>query len=100
MDGASRKRHATRSAPGTSRFQGRNPDAAVPAAPLPGRRCAKADIRKFAPDPTGTFLPFIPSKTPMACALDNRRGEMRASFACDTRPRILIADDQTDLIDA
>jgi len=36
----------------------------------------------------------------MAWALDKRGGDMRASFACDTRPRILIADDQTDLIDA
>jgi sigma-B regulation protein RsbU (phosphoserine phosphatase) len=36
----------------------------------------------------------------MAWALDNRRPDMRASIACDMRPRILIADDQPDLLDA
>ena len=36
----------------------------------------------------------------MARALDNCRHNMRASLACDVRPRILIADDQPDLLDA
>ena len=36
----------------------------------------------------------------MARALDKRPPNMRASFACETRPRILIADDQPDLLDA
>jgi phosphoserine phosphatase RsbU/P len=36
----------------------------------------------------------------MACALDNGRSNMQASLACDMRPRILIADDQPDLLDA
>jgi sigma-B regulation protein RsbU (phosphoserine phosphatase) len=43
---------------------------------------------------------FIPSKTQMAWALDNRAGDVRASLACDMSPRILIADDQPDLLDA
>jgi len=36
----------------------------------------------------------------MACGLEHRRPNMRASIACDMRPRILIADDQPDLLDA
>jgi sigma-B regulation protein RsbU (phosphoserine phosphatase) len=36
----------------------------------------------------------------MACALDNRAPDMRASLACDLQPRVLIADDQPDLLDA
>jgi sigma-B regulation protein RsbU (phosphoserine phosphatase) len=36
----------------------------------------------------------------MACALDFGGPNMRASIACDAPPRILIADDQPDLLDA
>jgi phosphoserine phosphatase RsbU/P len=36
----------------------------------------------------------------MACALENCTANMRASLACDVPPRILIADDQPDLLDA
>jgi sigma-B regulation protein RsbU (phosphoserine phosphatase) len=36
----------------------------------------------------------------MACALDNGGGEMLASVTTDMTPRILIADDQPDLLDA
>jgi phosphoserine phosphatase RsbU/P len=45
-------------------------------------------------------MPFIPSKTQMAWALDNRAGDVQVSLACDMSPRILIADDQPDLLDA
>src|SRR4029450_11771379 len=62
--------------------------------------CAKADIPRISPDRRGTFLRFIPSNTPMACGLDNNPPNMRASLACDMTPRILIADDQPDLLDA
>src|SRR3954468_2522994 len=36
----------------------------------------------------------------MAWALDIRRTNMHASATCDMTPRILIADDQPDLLDA
>jgi sigma-B regulation protein RsbU (phosphoserine phosphatase) len=52
------------------------------------------------PDSLGTFLPLIPSKSRMACALDIARREMPVSVTCDMTPRILIADDQPDLLDA
>ena len=47
----------------------------------------------------GTFLPVIPSKSLMARALDSRRPNSMA-VSCDMKPRILIADDQPDLLDA
>jgi len=47
----------------------------------------------------GTFLPVIASKSLMARALDSRRPNSMA-VSCDMKPRILIADDQPDLLDA
>ena len=50
-------------------------------------------------DVLGTFPRLIPSKIQMACDLESGRvGGMTVS--CEMTPRILIADDQTDLLDA
>jgi sigma-B regulation protein RsbU (phosphoserine phosphatase) len=49
-------------------------------------------------NPLGTFLPWIPSNLLMARVVDSERTGMPVS--CDMTPRILIADDQPDLIDA
>src|SRR4029078_395619 len=61
--------------------------------------CAKADSVHGHTNGIGTFLQFFPSNPLMARALVNE-GEMPSSVSCDMTPRILIADDQPDLLDA
>src|SRR5258708_763254 len=57
-------------------------------------RTARKSLKK----PLGTFLPPIPSKSLMARVVD--LGGTGMAVSCDTTPRILIADDQPDLLDA
>src|SRR5437868_829934 len=65
--------------------------------PVSGCRCADADTQGAIAPARGTFLQVNPSKSLMARALDFRPPGMPV---CDTTPRILIADDQPDLLDA
>src|SRR5262249_17927578 len=67
-------------------------------APFPGRRCAKANRHRNFTFLTGTFSVGFASKPQMARALDLASGTMQVS--CGAMPRILIADDNPDLIDA
>ena len=68
-------------------------------APLPGRDCAEADTFTSAQISLGTFRRVIPSKPLMACALDKGFADSML-VSCDMTPRILIADDQPDLLGA
>src|SRR5206468_581616 len=86
--------------PRLHRFPGRNAFTTRSTAPLPGRECAEPDNLPSIPNWIGTFLQLLPSNTPMACALENGQPNMMASVADGSTPRILIADDQADLLDA
>src|SRR6266496_4103930 len=67
-------------------------------APLPGCGCANPNAGRSVETALGTFLPRIPSKHQMARVVDFVPPGMTVS--CEMTPRILIADDQPDLLDA
>src|SRR5215471_11214249 len=70
----------------------------IKSASIPGRGCAEPNSASNFTTLTGTFPMANPSKHLMARALDQPGDNMRVS--CEAQPRILIADDQPDLIDA
>src|SRR5262249_1757731 len=91
---------APRASDETARVSGRFSARARRSAPIPGRWCAKANRDTDFTSLTGTFSMAFASNPLMARGLELAGGNMQVSCGCDVMARILIADDNPDLIDA